>query len=436
MSWAETLLVLLGLLLGSFASGIPIFVAFFAICIGTMMVLFGDRGFGMISNSILTATSTVSLSTVAMFVLMGDLLFRSGSTEVLFDAANRVFGRLRGRLYYLVIALSTVFGALSGSIVAVTAMLGRSILPSMNARGYDEGLSITTILSGASLAPIIPPSIVVIILGSLVNVSIAGLLVAGLLPGFLIAALTSLYVWIRITRNPALAPEDTVFENEDAQGDSLGWLLLKCLPFLMVIFSVIGFILLGIATPSEAAASGVIGALITTLLYRKLSLSFLFDSLKEAALLTGSIMAIFAASSLFAQILSFTGASRGFLNYFLAQDLTGLTAFLAIMIITLVACMFIDVIAYMLVSVPIYAPIAGAFGFDPIWFWAIYLINVTLGSVTPPFGYALFSLKAASPELSMGRTYRSAWSVVAIFTIAITILYLVPGIVTLIPSLL
>ncbi len=434
MSWAETLMILLGLLLGSFATGLPVFIAFFAICIGAVLMLFGSNGFGLVANSILTATSIVSLSTVAMFVLMGDLLFRSGSTEVLFDAANRIFGRLRGRLYFLVIALSTIFGALSGSIVAVTAMLGRSVLPSMNQRGYDEGLSITTILSGASLAPIIPPSIVVIILGSLVNVSIAGLLVAGLLPGLLIATLTGLYVWVRIKRNPSLAPEDDANGGED--GDSLGWLLLKCVPFLMVIFSVIGFILLGVATPSEAAASGVVGALITTALYRKLSLKFLTDSLVEAALLTGSIMAIFAASSLFAQILSFTGASQGFLKFFLAQDLTGLTAFLAIMLITLVACMFIDVIAYMLVSVPIYAPIADAFGFDPIWFWAIYLINVTLGSVTPPFGYALFALKAASPTLPMGKTYRAAWSVVAIFAIAITLLYLVPGIVTLIPSLL
>ena len=434
MSWAETLMILLGLLLGSFATGLPVFIAFFAICIGAVFMLFGSNGFGLVANSILTATSIVSLSTVAMFVLMGDLLFRSGSTEVLFDAANRIFDKLRGRLYFLVIALSTIFGALSGSIVAVTAMLGRSVLPSMNQRGYDEGLSITTILSGASLAPIIPPSIVVIILGSLVNVSIAGLLVAGLLPGLLIATLTGLYVWVRIKRNQSLAPEDDANGGED--GDSLGWLLLKCVPFLMVIFSVIGFILLGVATPSEAAASGVVGALITTALYRKLSLKFLTDSLVEAALLTGSIMAIFAASSLFAQILSFTGASQGFLKFFLAQDLTGLTAFLAIMLITLVACMFIDVIAYMLVSVPIYAPIADAFGFDPIWFWAIYLINVTLGSVTPPFGYALFALKAASPTLPMGKTYRAAWSVVAIFAIAITLLYLVPGIVTFIPSLL
>ncbi len=434
MSWAETLLILLGLLLGSFATGLPIFIAFFMICIGAVVLLFGSNGFGMVANSILTATSNVSLSTVAMFVLMGDLLFRSGSTDILFDAANRIFGRLRGRLYFLVIALSTIFGALSGSIVAVTAMLGRSVLPSMNRRGYDEGLSITTILSGASLAPIIPPSIVVIILGSLVNVSIAGLLVAGLLPGVLIASLTGLYVWVRIKRNPSLAPVDEA--GADQYEDGIGLVLLKCVPFLMVIFSVIGFILLGVATPSEAAASGVVGALITTALYRRLSLRFLFDSLKEAALLTGSIMAIFAASSLFAQILSFTGASQGFLKFFLAQELTSLTAFLAIMLITLVACMFIDVIAYMLVSVPIYAPIADAFGFDPIWFWAIYLINVTLGSVTPPFGYALFALKAASPSLPMGKTYSSAWSVVVIFAIAITLLYLVPGIVTLIPSLL
>ena len=434
MSWAETLLILVGLLLGSFASGLPVFIAFFMICTGTVFILFGTSGFGLVANSVLTATSTVSLSTIAMFVLMGDLLFRSGSTDVLFDAANRVFGRLRGRLYFLVITLSTIFGALSGSVVAVTAMLGRSILPSMDERGYDKELSITTILAGASLAPIIPPSIAVIILGSLVNVSIAGLLVAGLLPGLLIATLTGAYIWLRITRNPKLAPDDAAAPAD--QNDKLIWLLLKCLPFLLVIFSVIGFILLGVATPSEAAASGVIGALITTALYRKLSFAFLIDSLKTAALLTGSMMAIFAAASLFAQILSFTGASQGFLNYFLDQDLTALTAFLAIMLITLVACMFLDVIAYMLMSVPIFAPIADAFGFDPIWFWAIYLINITLGAVTPPFGYALFTLKAAAPTLSMGTAYYAAWGVVAIFTFTITILYLIPGIVTFIPSML
>ncbi len=442
MDLAEILLILLGLLLGAFTTGLPVFIAFFLICIGAVLLLFGVNGFGLVSNSILTASSSIALTSVPLFVLMGDLLFRSGSTDVLFDAANKLFGRFHGRLYFLVIALSTVFGALSGSIVAVTAMLGQSVLPTMKRRGYDEGLSITTILSGAALAPIIPPSIVVIILGSLVNVSIAGLLVAGLLPGLLIAMLTGTYVLARLRRNPDLAPQSLtpalseVAEEDEEDGDSLGWLLLKCVPFLLVIFAVVGFILLGIATPAESAASGVVGALITTALYRKLSLSFLYESLKGAALLTGSIMAIFAASNLFAQILSFTGASQGFLKFFLEQDLTASTAFLAIMLITLFACMFIDAIAYMLVSVPIFAPIVDAFGMDPIWFWAIFLINVTLGAVTPPFGYGLFALKAASPNTSMGQTYRAAWGVVGIFAVAITLLYFMPGIVTLIPSLL
>lgn len=433
MEWLEILLLLLGLLLTGFATGLPIFVAFFGICLGAAFVLFGPAGFGLVSNSILTASSKIALTSVPLFVLMGDLLFRSGSTDILFDTADRIFGRFRGRLYFLVIALSTVFGALSGSIVAVTAMLGRSVLPNMRTRGYDQGLSITTILSGASLAPIIPPSIVVIILGSLVNVSIAGLLVAGLLPGFMIALLTGIYVWARIRTRPALAPVET---RENLSNDSVLWMLAKCVPFLLVIFCVIGFILLGVATPSESAASGVVGALITTAIYRKLTLRFLIVSLREAALLTASIMIIYASSSLFAQILSFTGASQGFLKYFIAQDMTAFAAFMLIMAITLVACMFIDVIAYMLVSIPIYAPLVDAFEFDPIWFWAIYLINVTLGSVTPPFGYGLFALKAAAPDLSMGQTYRAAWNVVGIFLVAIAILYMVPGIVTFIPSLL
>jgi len=431
MDWASTLGLLIGLLLFFFALGLPVFASFLAICVGFVLFRFGANGFGMVTNSVVSSISTISLTTVPLFILMGEIMFRSGSTDYLFDAVNRVLGRVRGRLFYLVIALSTIFGALSGSIVAVTAMLGRSVFPTMKARGYDDTVSATTILAGASLAPIIPPSIAVIVLGSLVNVSIAGLLLAGLLPGLLIAMLSAVFVAARLRLNPKLAPVD---DDTAAHAESAWVAVAKCAPFMLVIFCVIGFILLGIATPSESAATGVVGAILTAAIYRRLSWRLLIDSFREATLLTAALLVILSTSILFSQILSLTGASRGLVSFVTELGLTPLTSFLAMMGMTLIACMFIDLFAFMLIAIPIFEPLVRAYGFDPIWFWSLFLINITLGAVTPPFGYGLFALKASAPDLSMANAFKAAWSVVGIFLVAMTILYLVPDIVTLVPN--
>ena len=193
MDWAVFLTLALCVLVALLFSGVPVFIAFLILNAGAVLVLFGERGFGLLANSIYTTTTTSGLMTIPLFVLVGELLFRSGSIERLQSAIDALVGRVSGRSYLLVVALSTVFGALSGSAIAVTAVLGRSVLPNMLRQGYDKRLSTTTILGGASLSPIIPPSLVVVIVGSLVtNISIAGLLVAGIGPGILIAAMLTL----------------------------------------------------------------------------------------------------------------------------------------------------------------------------------------------------------------------------------------------------
>ena len=196
MSWIVLLLLAVALLLTLFFLGARVFVAFLALNLVGVLVLIGPRGFGLFTNSIYDTATSGTLITVALFVLMGEILFRSGSVELLFDSVDRLVGAVRGRLYIVVMLLATVFGALSGSAVAVAAMLGRSLLPMMQERGYETKLSTGTILSGASLAPIIPPSLLAIIVGSLADVSIAGLLVAGILPGLLLAGMTLVYVLV------------------------------------------------------------------------------------------------------------------------------------------------------------------------------------------------------------------------------------------------
>ena len=437
MSWAVLLIGAIGLLLALLFTGMGVFAAFLALNLAGVLVLMGPRGFGLFTNSLYETATSGSLATVALFVLMGEVLFRSGSVEVLFDGIDRLVGRLRGRLYVVTVALSTVFGALSGSAVAVAAVLGRSVLPSMRARGYDPRRSAATVLAGASLAPIIPPSLLAIIVGSLADVSIAGLLVAGLLPGLLLATMT--LVWVLWRAAPPAAPPSSSPRGDDGNGDSDGGggsalrAALSITPFLVVIASVMGLILAGIATPSESAATGIAGAVIVAAIYRKLSLRMLGEALAGAVQTSCVILVIVCTAKLFSQLLSFAGATRGLVGAIgelgLGPDLT----FLLMMLIPFVLCMFIDQIAFMLLAVPIYVPLVAAQGYDPIWFWTLFLINLTVGSLTPPFGYTLFALKGAT-NLSTREVFAAAWPVVGIFVLGMTILWAVPGIVTFLPA--
>ena len=425
MSWVVFLVVAIGLLLGLLFAGMRVFAAFLVLNLAGVVMLTGPRGFGLFTNSIFETATSESLMTVALFVLMGEVLFRSGSVDVLFDGVDRLVGGLRGRLYVVTVALSTVFGALSGSAVAVAAMLGRSVLPAMRERGYDARLSAGTVLAGASLAPIIPPSLLAIIVGSLADVSIAGLLVAGILPGLLFAALTLAYVYARA---PAIA-EPAPRTGGKARA------LVSMTPFLLVIASVMGLILAGIATPSESAATGVIGACLVAAVFGRLRLAMLRAALASAVATSAVILVIVCSAKLFSQLLSFAGATRGMVAVIGEAGLSPDLTFLLMMAIPFVLCMFIDQIAFMLLAVPIYVPVVAAMGYDPIWFWTLFLINLTVGSLTPPFGYTLFALRGAS-DLSTRTVFAAAWPVVGIFAVGMAVLWAVPGIVTLVPGML
>jgi TRAP-type mannitol/chloroaromatic compound transport system permease large subunit len=204
MSWLLPLSVGLTLLRVVLGAGAPIFVGFLLLNLVGVWAFFGSAGLGMFAASMTDSLSSLSLTTIPLFVLMGEILFRSDAVDVVFDSVDGLVGRMRGRLFAVTMALSTVFAALFGSAVAVVAMLGRTVLPAMHARGYDSRLSAAMIQGGASLAPIIPPSLLAVLIGSMANVSIASLLIAGLLPGLLIASLCLGYAYLRVAINPAL----------------------------------------------------------------------------------------------------------------------------------------------------------------------------------------------------------------------------------------
>lgn len=433
MDWALILALFFSALLLLMATGLNVFIAFLAVNLCATGLLIGSRGFGLFANSVLGSITTTGYATVPLFILMGEILFRSGSVDVLLDSVDRLVGRIRGRLYAVVILIATIFGALSGSSIAVSAMLGRSALPNMEARGYSKTLSASVILAGASLAPIIPPSLLAIILGSLADVPIAGLLIAGIVPGLIIAAMTAGYVTVTVVRNPDSAPADRPAPAQD-RGSAVR-AALRMLPFLIIIFMVMGLIMLGVATPGESAATGVLGAIAVSVVYRRLSLGMIAKAVKSATRISVMILIVVASSTLFSQLVAFTGASRALVAWSAALELPPMAMFAIMMLLPLFLCMFIDQVAFLLMAVPLYGPLVASLGFDPIWFWTIFMINLTVGGLTPPFGYTLFALAGAAPNMSTAMVFRASLPVIMIFLSAMVLLSLVPDLVTWLPGL-
>ena len=435
MEWYTTLVFGMIILFALFLSGAPIFLAFLAaILIGVYFVI-GTAGFPMFANSVLDTATTTSLATVPLFILMGELLFRSGTMDILFDSIDKLVGKVRGRQYVLVVVLSAVFGALSGVAMAVAAMLGRAIMPGMHDRGYDRSIAAGLIIGGASLAPIIPPSLLAIIVGSLADVSIAKLLIAGVVPGLFIGGIFLAYVFARIGMNPALAPGNVASERAEVTTVERLIAILRTMPFLIVIFSVMGFIMLGIATPSESAATGVIGSLLTAAIYRKLSIQMIWDSLMAAITVSAMILAIMAMSKMFTQLLAFTGATSELVNLVANLGYSPIVMLIIMLAVPFILCMFIDTIAVILLTIPIYQPVVTALEFDPVWFWLLFLVNITLGAITPPFGYTLFAFKAVVPDMSISQVYRATWPFVGLFLLGIALIIAFPAIATWLPNL-
>lgn len=434
MEWYVLLIGAFVLLIALFATGLPIFISFLSLNILGLYLLSGNfNGVTLIINSMFSNATSVSLAAITLFVLLGELLFRSGSVKILFNAVDALIGNVRARLYVVSIVLSTVFGALSGSAMAVAAMMGSSLLPEMRSRSYDRNLSMGTILAGSSLAPIIPPSVMAIVLGMLSKESIAALLIAGIVPGLILSAVFLIYVVVRSMLDPTLAP--VINQEGRSWGERLG-IAFRASPFLLIIVTIIGLILAGIATPTEAAAMGCFTAAVICAFYGNLNWQTISESLKSTASTTAMIMIIMVCSVSFSQLLNMSGATFKLVAWATELALPLVVMFIVLQALPFVLCMFIDQIALMIMLVPLYTPLLDALGFNPLWFWTIFLINMSLGGITPPFGYTLFALKGVVPDASIQDVYRAAVPFIGLFMLVMAFLALFPGIILFVPSFL
>ena len=433
MTWWMVISGAITLLLFLMALGMPLFAAFLVMNVTGVLVLFGPAGFGLFANSIYTTATTSVLAAVPLFIAMGEIMFRSGAMEVLFDSLDRLVGRFRGRQYVVCILLSAILGALSGAAMAVAGLLGRSLFPAMRARGYDTQFSAGTVLAGASLDPIIPPSVLAILVATIADVSTGKMLIAGIVPGLVLTAMFIAYVLVRVYFKPSLAPDISADAVQESGSRFVAGM--KMLPSAFVFFMVMGLIILGIATPTEAAATGVLGALLLAGFYRRLSAKLVSEAVFTAATVGSLLLVIMCSAVMFSQLLTVTGAAREMGQAVVSLSLAPSLMLFVMLAVPFVLFMFLDQVALMLVLVPIYQPIIRIYGFDDIWFWTLFLIVATVGGLTPPFGYVLFALKSAAPDVPLQVIYRASWPFVWIIVVGMVLFAFFPGLITFLPSL-
>jgi tripartite ATP-independent transporter DctM subunit len=408
MEWYYALVLLLGLTIGFMFLRVPVAFAFFAAnIVGAAIFMGGTAGLAQMPRNVLEALSIFSLAPITMFVLMGEILYHTGLAIRAIDAIEKLIARVPGRLAIVTVVSGTIFASLSGSSMANTALLGTTLMPEMEARGYHRQMAMGPILGIGGIAMLIPPSGMAVLLGSLSGISISGILIAGAVPGILIALVYVAYIIIRCLINPGLAP---AYELEaTSPWQRLRPFLINVGPLLGLFVLVVGSILGGLATPSESAALGAVGALIAAAAYRTLTWAGLKKAIVETGRLTVVIFFIIAASLTFSQVLAFSGATNGLLSTMKYLDPAPLTMLVAMIGIVLVLGCFMEPFSILLITLPFFMPMAELAGFDPIWFGVLILLALEISNTTPPFGLLLFVMKGISPpDTTMRQIYGAA----------------------------
>ena len=425
--------ILFGSLVLLLLAGVPLVFAIGGVATFFIIILWGPHALPILEKRTYMAMDMFLLVAVPMFIFMGAMLQRCGIAEDMYELMYHWMGGLRGGLAAGTVLICTLFAAMVGISGAATTSMGLIALPSMRKRGYKKDISLGCISAGGSLGILIPPSVLMIILALTSRQSVGQMFIAGILPGLLLSALFVAYILIRCyiqkDLGPAVPPEERLSPGERFR---LLWALL--LPVCLV-FAVMGSMFFGLATPSEASAIGALGAIVSAVIKRSFTwenfTSALFITLRLSAMV---IWIVFAASA-FTALYAVTGASS-----LVADLITGVgnpwMAIITMQLILLVLGMFFDPTGIVLLTAPIFFPIVKSLGFEPLWFAILFVINMELAFLTPPFGFNLFYMKAVvPPDVNMMDIYRSATPFVLLMMLGLTLCMIFPEIITWLPSL-
>ena len=418
-----------------------------AYTLAAVAALFGliDNGFSipmlfeMFINNIWGLMENYTLVAIPLFILMAQLLDRSKVSEALFESMYVVLGSIKGGLGLAVVLVCTVFAATTGIIGASVVAMGLLATPALMGKGYQKEMTAGIICASGTLGILIPPSIMMVVYGGLTGMketSVGNLFAGAIFPGLLLAGLYFSYILIRCNINPTLGPP---ISKDEASGYTAGqkWAMtLKSLvPPLALILAVMGTILGGVATPTEAAGLGAFGAVLLAFFNKKLNWTVLKESAYATLKTTSMVMMLFIGGKFFSAVFLSMGGGDVVADLLIGSGMNQWIILFIMMFIVFIMGMFIDWAAILLVTVPIFLPIAIELGFDPLWFSLLLCVNLQTSFLTPPFGYALFYFKGVAPsQFTMMHIYRGIMPFVILQLISIALLCLFPSLVTWLPG--
>lgn len=414
--------------------GVPLVFVLGGVSVIFLFFTTGTPGFYIVASKFWDSMTSFTLLAIPMYVYMAMLLEKSGVANNLYRMMHVWFGGVRGGLAVGTVLICAVFAAMSGISGAAVVTMGAIALPQMLNRGYDKRLAAGAINTGGGWGILIPPSILMILYAMLTEVSVGRLFASGIGPGILLFVLVTIYILVRAWLQPGIAPALPPEERGDwgVRIRSLGAVFLP----LFIVVLVLGAIFTGLATPTEAAALGVFGALVASAVHRRLTLEVLRDSGVQTLRLTAMIMWILFAAHAFSTAYTMLGANSLINDLMLHIPGGEYAALLFMMVVLLVLGMVLDPVGIMLITLPAFMPVVQHWGWDPIWFGVMFIIMMEIGYMTPPFGFNLFYLKGvAPPEVTMKDIYLSVIPYVLVTLLGAFILVLFPQIALYLPNL-
>jgi len=433
VEWQVILLIIFGSLVILMVSGMPIALCFFLINVVGSYVLFGGiAGLEQLILSMYSSLATFSLLPLPLFILMGEVLYHSNLGPILLNVLDKLLGRVPGRLALLSVAGGALLSVLTGASVGSVAMLGNTLVPEMEERGYKKAMSLGPILGSGGLAIMIPPSGLAVLLGAVGEISIGRILIAIIVPGLIMAALYAAYVIVRCWLQPSVAPSYEVPQSSFLE--NIITVICYVLPLGIIVFLVTGVIILGVATPTEAAATGTVGVFFLAAAYRRLTWEVVKKSIGSTLEIMGMIFLIICGAKAFSSLLSFSGVTVGVGE--VIGNMPPVVTIIITQVIVLIMGAFMEPASIMMITLPIFIPVITALGFSSVWFAVVFLLSIEMSLTTPPFGLNLFVMKGVAPsDTTMKDIYLAGFPFLACDAIVMVLLIAFPEIALWLPSI-
>lgn len=427
--------ILLVCILSAFALGAQVGLALAGIAMGVGYLVWGEALFNVIPSTVEGTFFNFILLAIPLYIYMGQILTRSGIGDAMFNASQLVIGRVRGSLAISVVGVCSMIGAMVG-IIGAGIMTSSSIaLQPMLERGYDKRLALGVIMAGGSLGILIPPSIPMIMFAAATQNSVGRMFLAAMVPALITIVMIITYVVITCKLNPEKAPLDAENEIEVPKGYELFKTIRDGFSSFLLIVAVLGSIIMGIATPTESGAIGVVGAIILSILFKRFKPTIMMKAGLQTSILVSVAMWIILGASVFSNFHLLMGVQSMVAGFATGLDVPPIVVIIIFQVIMLLLGFIIDEFIIVLMCAPIFTPVAVALGYDPIWFGVLMILNIVIAVQTPPYGFALFYLKGIAPKgITMMDIYKSVTPFILVQLVVLIICMLFPELVLWLPN--